>query len=56
MTEPRIYGRTKAGKPITDADLEALADEAEAGYDVEALLERRGRRGRPTLGSRSFHS
>lgn len=51
MTEPRTYGHTKSGKPITDADIEALADEAEAGYDVDALIARRGKRGRPTLGS-----
>ena len=29
--------RTKTGKILTDADIEALADEAEAGYDVEHL-------------------
>lgn len=26
---------TKTGKVLTDADIEALADEAERGYDVE---------------------
>ena len=51
MTEPRIDGRTKSGKAITDADVETLADEAEKGYDVDDLLARRGRRGRPSLGS-----
>ncbi len=51
MTEPHIHGHTKSGKPITDADIEALADEAEAGYDVDELIARRGRRGRPALGS-----
>lgn len=51
MTEPRIHGHTKSGKPITDADIEALADEAEAGYDVDELIARRGKRGRPSLGS-----
>jgi hypothetical protein len=30
---------------------ETLAAEAEAGYDVESLLARRGKRGRPALGS-----
>lgn len=45
------YGRTKSGKTVTGADVEALAAEAEAGYDVEELRARRGRRGRPTLGS-----
>jgi CRISPR-associated endonuclease/helicase Cas3 len=28
-----------------------LADEAERGYDVDALIARRGKRGRPSLGS-----
>jgi hypothetical protein len=51
MTEPRSYGRTKSGKAITDTDIESLADEAEKGYDVDALIARRGRRGRPPLGT-----
>ena len=51
MTEPRTYGRTKSGKVITDADIESMADEAEKGYDVDALIARRGRRGRPPLGT-----
>lgn len=46
----RIYGHTKSGAPITDAVIEQLADEAEAGFDVEELIARRGRRGRPRLG------
>jgi len=50
MTE-RTHGRTKSGKVITDADIEQYAAEAEAGYDVDELVRRRGRRGRPTLGS-----
>ncbi len=41
--------KTNTGKVLTDADIEALADEAERGYDVEALKSRR--RGRPMLGS-----
>lgn len=41
--------KTKIGKVLTDADIEALADEAERGYDVDALKSRR--RGRPMLGS-----
>lgn len=45
--EPRTY-RTKSGRVLTDADIEALADEAEAGYDVEHLVKRPGR---PRLGS-----
>lgn len=50
MTE-RTYGRTKSGKVITEADIERYTDEAEAGYDVDELIARRGKRGRPTLGS-----
>jgi hypothetical protein len=50
MTE-RTYGKTKSGRVITDADIERYAAEAEAGYDVDELVRRRGRRGRPTLGS-----
>jgi uncharacterized protein (DUF4415 family) len=38
-------------QPITDAEVEALAAEAEAGYDVDELLARRPKRGRPALGS-----
>ncbi len=41
--------KTNTGKVLTDADIEALADEAERGYDVDALKSRR--RGRPMLGS-----
>jgi hypothetical protein len=50
MTE-RTYGRTKSGKTITDADIEKYAAEAEGGYNVDELIARRGKRGRPTLGS-----
>ena len=46
MTTPR----TSNGRPITDAEIEALADEAERGYDPADLIARRGKRGRPTLG------
>lgn len=51
MTEPHVYGHTESGRPITDADVEALSAEAEAGYDVDTLIARRAKRGRPTLGS-----
>jgi predicted HicB family RNase H-like nuclease len=44
------HGRHKDGAPITDADVEAMADEAERGYDVDTLLRHR-RGGRPPLGS-----
>jgi hypothetical protein len=39
---------TSRGKPTTDADIERLADEAEAGYDITTL---RPRGGRPAMGS-----
>jgi hypothetical protein len=51
VTEPRVYGHTRSGQPITDAEVEALAAEAEAGYDVDRLIARRRKRGRPALGS-----
>ena len=51
MTEPTIRGNTESGRPITDQDIESLAAEAEAGYDVETLIARGNKRGRPTLGS-----
>jgi len=51
MSEPRVYGHTRAGRPIADTDIEALAAEAEAGYDVDELIARRPKRGRPALGS-----
>jgi len=42
-------GRTAGGEPITDELVEKLAERAEAGYDVDEVLRRRG--GRPPLGS-----
>lgn len=45
----RTHGRTASGAPITDDLISRLADRAEAGYDVDATLRRRG--GRPPLGS-----
>ena len=51
MSRPPIHGHTKSGRPITDQDIESLAAEAEAGYDSETLIARRGKRGRPTLGN-----
>lgn len=47
----RIYGHTKSGTPITDELIEELAEEAEAGYDVDEIIARRGKRGRPRLGA-----
>jgi hypothetical protein len=51
MTEPTIHGHTKPGRPITDQDIESLAAEAEAAYDVRALIAHRTKRGRATPGS-----
>jgi uncharacterized protein (DUF4415 family) len=47
----KTYGHTTSGRPITDADVQRLAEEAERGYDVDALVARRNKRGRPALGS-----
>jgi hypothetical protein len=51
MTDARVYGHASSGQPITDKEIEALAAEAEAGYDVDELIARRPKRGRPCLGS-----
>ena len=51
MTKRRVYGHTKSGRPITDQDVEKLAADAETGYDVEELIARRNKRGRPTIGN-----
>ena len=40
---------TGTGKLLTDADVDALADEVEGDFDVETLKTRR--RGRPSMGS-----
>jgi hypothetical protein len=40
MTE--THGTKTDGTPITDELVEAMADEAEQGYDVDDLLRRRG--------------
>lgn len=47
----RTYGHTKSGKPVDDDLVEKLAEEAEAGYPVEEIIARRGKRGRPRLGA-----
>ena len=44
------HGTRVDGTPITDAAVEAMADEAERGYDVEEILRRRSP-GRPAMGS-----
>lgn len=48
MAGKRIYGKTVNGVPITDELIEKLSREAEAGYDVDEILRRRGR---PPIGS-----
>lgn len=45
----KSYGKTASGKKITDELVEKLAESAEAGYDVDETLRRRG--GRPPIGS-----
>lgn len=47
----RTYGHTHSGTPIDDELINELADEAAAGYDVEEVIARRGKRGRPSLGA-----
>jgi predicted HicB family RNase H-like nuclease len=47
----RSYGHTKSGVPIDDELIDELATEAEVGYDVDEIIARRGRRGRPRLGA-----
>jgi hypothetical protein len=49
MARKRTYGRTPDGTLITEELVEQLSREAEAGYDVDQILERR--RGRPRMGS-----
>ncbi len=44
------HGSRADGTPITDEVVEAMAAEAERGYDVEDVLRRR-RGGRPPMGS-----
>lgn len=46
---PTNHGRREDGTPITDEMVEAMADEAETGYDVEEIVRRRG--GRPAMGA-----
>jgi predicted DNA binding CopG/RHH family protein len=35
--------RTRNGRPVTDAELDRMADEAEAGYDLSTWKRRPGR-------------
>ncbi len=47
---PKTHGTKADGTPITDEMVEAMADEAERGYDVGEIRRRR-RGGRPPMGS-----
>lgn len=47
----RTYGHTKSGRPVDDDLIEQLAREAKDGYDVNEIVRRRGKRGRPRLGA-----
>jgi hypothetical protein len=49
MAKKKSYGKTASGKTMSDELAKELAEEAEAGYDVEETLRRRP--GRPALGS-----
>jgi CRISPR-associated endonuclease/helicase Cas3 len=51
VSKERVYGHTRSGESLTDKEIEALSVEAESGYDVDVLLARRAKRGRPALGS-----
>ena len=43
------HGRKEDGTPITNRMVESMVDEAEAGYDVDEIIRRRG--GRPAMGA-----
>lgn len=45
----KTHGRTASGAQITDELVAELAEKAEAGYEVDEMLRRRG--GRPPMGS-----
>ena len=49
MAKKKKHGITASGKPITDEIVKELADKAEAGYDVDETVRRRG--GRPPIGA-----
>ena len=43
------FGKTAKGKPITDELVAELSQKAEAGFDVDEIVRRRG--GRPPMGA-----
>jgi hypothetical protein len=47
--KPRSYGKTISGEVLTDELIEKYVKEAEEGFDVDEMLERR--QGRPPMGS-----
>jgi len=50
VTPADTHGTKADGTPITDETVEAMADQAERGYDIEKIR-RRNRGGRPPMGS-----
>jgi len=46
--EQRSYGKTISGEELTDELIEKYVEEAEEGFDVDEILERR--KGRPPIG------
>lgn len=47
---PKDHGKLKDGTPVDDEMIDKLADEAEAGYDLDEVRRRRVG-GRPAMGS-----
>lgn len=47
---PKNHGKLKDGSSVDDEMIEKLADEAEAGYDLDEIRRRRAG-GRPAMGS-----
>jgi len=45
----KSYGKTASGKPITDDLVTELSEKAEAGFDTDEIVRRRG--GRPPMGA-----
>ena len=48
---PHPASKSHRRQNLSDRVIERLADEAEQGYEVDEVIARRGRRGRPPLGS-----